>query len=136
VWNGTSVVGGVTFPSGTRSVLFFGHHGTGPFCYGEGGATGECPDPANDSKGNHAFPYKFVVWAYDANDLAAVKAGQREAWNVWPYAIWDLTLPYTTAGYAILKGAAFDPQTGRIYVAAGFSDADRPVIHVFQVPTP
>ena len=49
--------------------------GTGTFCYGEGAT---CNDPTDSSKGNHAYPYQYQVWAYDANDLAAVKAGSKQ----------------------------------------------------------
>src|SRR6185436_6611985 len=31
-FNGTTEIRGVVFPEGTRSVLFFGRHGTGEFC--------------------------------------------------------------------------------------------------------
>ena len=82
-------MGGLVFPAGTRSVLFFGKQGVGTFCYGPGTSNQAlvgtiapgfvdpyCYDPVDDSKGTHAYPYIYQVWAYDANDLAAAKAGQ------------------------------------------------------------
>src|SRR5205085_1804721 len=68
-YNGTTELHGVVMPAGTRSVLFFGRQGLGTFCYGSGD---ECHDPTDSSKGTHAYPYAYYVWAYDALDLAAV----------------------------------------------------------------
>src|SRR5690606_11677291 len=42
LWNGSTRMKGVVLPEGTASVLFFGFHGFGPSCYGEGQ---ECGDP-------------------------------------------------------------------------------------------
>jgi hypothetical protein len=51
-----------------------------PFCY----------DPSDGSKGVHGYPYSAYVWADDANDLASVHAGQKQPWDVTPYAVWTL----------------------------------------------
>src|SRR2546423_14916678 len=80
----------MVFPSGTRSVLFFGPHGLGSYCYGTGGTAGDCYDPDDGPKGIHSYPYRSQVWAYDANDLVAVKAGQKQSYQVMPYAVWQL----------------------------------------------
>jgi len=84
-YNGSTEVRGVVLPEGARSVLFFGRHGLGKFCYGAGtpkenlGGTrmpdgvGYCYDPEQGSKGTHAYPYAYYVWAYDALDLAAIR---------------------------------------------------------------
>ena len=123
----------MVFPEGMRSVLFVGRHGIGTFCYGTGGASGgECFDPEDASKGNHAYPYRYYVWAYDANDLAAVKAGQRQPWDVQPYAVWSLSLPIAS-GNTHLRGATYDPATGRLFVSQAYGDNEYPVIHVFTV---
>ena len=97
MFNGTTSISGIVFPTGTRSVLYFGKHGTGPWCYGAGttnqaldgtltsdGVTRYCYDPINQDKGTHAFPYVYQVWAYDANDLARAAAGQIQPWGVRP----------------------------------------------------
>src|SRR5205807_1920572 len=34
LFNGATAIKGVVFPRGSRSVLFFGTQGVGPFCYG------------------------------------------------------------------------------------------------------
>ncbi len=142
-FNGSTQINGVVFPDGTRSVLFFGRHGTGPLCYGEGTADpalvgtlapdGEkyCFDPTDSSKGVHAFPYAHQVWAYDAVDLAAVKRGERQPWEVRPYAVWPLAFPFS--GGTHVTGATVDPATGRIFVAQDFADGDNPIINVFTL---
>ena len=114
-------------PEGSRSVMFFGRQGTGKFCYGTGE---ECGDPTQDSKGVHAYPYRYQVWAYDAQDLADVKAGRRKPWSLRPYAIWPLTVPFASQ---ILQGATYDQASGRIFVSTAYGDGERPVIHVLMV---
>ena len=130
LFNGSTQIHSVVFPGGTSSVLFFGKQGVGPYCYGEGA---ECKDPAIGSKGDHAYPYSYYVWAYDAHDLAAVKAGQKQAWAVKPYTVWGLTLPTNGEGSGRIGGAAYDPATGRIFVSQQFGDGIYPVVHVFTV---
>jgi len=145
-FNGTTEIRGVVFHEGTRSVLFFGRHGLGAFCYGpgtsekaragqpaDGGVDKWCFDPTTESKGTHAYPYNYYVWAYDANDLAEVKAGRKSPWDVKPYATWSVTLPFSEEGHATLNGAAYDPETGRIFLSQGFGDGELPVIHVFTI---
>ena len=128
-WNSSSEMGGVVIPEGTRSALFFGRHGIGPFCYGEGA---KCGDPTDAYKGTHAFPYVYYVWAYDLLDLAAVKAGRKQPWAVRPYAVWALTLPFGIDN-AHLRGATYDRSTGRIFVTQAFGDGPQPLVHVFKI---
>jgi hypothetical protein len=128
-FNGSTQIKGVVFPAGTSSVLFFGRHGLGPYCYGDGD---ECNDPDVSDKGEHAYPYAYYVWAYDAHDLAAVKAGQKQPWDVRPYAVWSLTLPTPDTHGHHIGGVAYDPATGRIFVSQLYGDGNYPVIHVFM----
>ena len=147
-YNQATSVAGVVFPNGTATVLFLGSQGVGDPCYGIGVATlplpaGEyCYDPDFQTKASHAYPYKYWVWAYDANDLLAVKGGRKAPWDIRPYAVWELPLP--TRGVGGLTGAAYDPATQRIYVsqanvdragniAGGGTYSSAPVIHAFQV---
>jgi len=131
VYNLTSSISGVVFPSGTRSVLFFGRHGAGNYCYGEGS---DCGDPADSSKGVHGYPYVYQVWAYDANDLLAVKKGSRRQYQPQPYAVWTFNLPFEHARSThFLGGAAYDPQKQQIYLSQRGGDGSGPVIHVFKV---
>ena len=145
LFNGTTEVRGVAFPSGWRSVLFFGRHGVGEFCYGfgtdqvdlvgtipDGEIDPYCMDPEDDSKGVHAYPYKDYVWAYDANDLAAAAAGARDPWTVRPYAVFPLTLPFATTGGTHMS-ATYDPPSGRIYVSQYQGDGVLPLIYVFKL---
>jgi hypothetical protein len=133
LFNGTTQIRGLVFPSGTRSVLFIGRHGVGTFCYGPGA---DCNDPADSSKGTHAYPYKYQIWAYDANELVAVKNGVKQQWAVTPYAVWNFSLPFENANDAhLIGGAAYDPQTHKLYISQQCADAYcTPIIHVFQVP--
>ena len=132
VWNLTSEVRGVVFPEGTRSVLFFGRHGIGPYCYGDGAA---CKDPADPYKGTHAYPYVYQVWAYDANDLVAVRKRRKAPEQVRPYAIWTFNLPFEGGGGHLIGGAAWDPATRRIYLSQRYADGAAPVVHAFRVVT-
>jgi hypothetical protein len=130
-------------------VLFFGRHGTGTCCYGEGtsnqaldntltsdGITKYCYDPRSNWKGEHAYPYSHYVWAYDANDLAAAKAGTKHPWDVRPYAVWSLNLPNEVPGYAYAMSATYDPATGSVYVAQQLGDGVYPLVHVYTVHVP
>ncbi|MFO7303787.1 MAG: hypothetical protein DIU54_015385, partial [Acidobacteriota bacterium] len=128
VFSLTSRVTGVVFPENTASVLFFGRHGTGPYCYGEGSA---CGDPEDNSKGTHAYPYVPYVWAYRASDLADVKAGRKQPWDVTPYATFRLPSQIRSAH---IGGAAYDPATGRIFVLEVYGGADgTPRMHVLRI---
>ncbi len=140
-------VRGLVFPSGSRSVMFFGRHGTGPFCYGNGVAeraqagthdsagVENCYDPVIGSKGSHSYPYDHYVWAFDAYDLEAVKDGRKQAWEVRPYGLWILPLPATfgVRGYAGIQGAAYDAAGQRIFVSQKHGDGNLPLIHVFTL---
>jgi hypothetical protein len=145
IYNGTTNINGIVFPTGTRSVLFFGEMGTGSWCYGSGttnkaldgsltsdGVTRYCYDPLSQDKGTHAYPYGYQVWAYDANDLARAAAGQIAPWDVRPYGVWPLPLPYGAAGFAHPLAAAYDPATGRIFLSQMYGDGNLPIIHVFK----
>jgi len=137
IYNMATAVNGVVFPDGTASVVFFGTTGLGVPCYGTGA---ECNDPARDSKGSHAYPYTAYAWAYDVNDLIAVKNGQKNQWDIVPYANWAINFYF---GGASISAVAYDSNTQRVYVAGYCSDGTcYPIIHVFSInstfppPTP
>lgn len=148
-YGGTIQMGGVALIDGTSTALFVGRNGTGTFCYGEGTAdqslvgkrTGDgeryCFDPAYTSKAQHAYPYRYQMWAYDLNDWAAVRAGKKDPWEVKPYGVWPFDLPFPEPNTRV-AGVAFDRATRRLFVAQMEADKDgfsyRPLIHVFQVP--
>jgi hypothetical protein len=128
LWAQSDVVSGMVFVAGSRSVLFFGTHGLGAYCYGPGGTNGECYDPDNSSKGTHAYPYRSQVWAYDANDLLAVKNGGTPSYRVQPYAVWELS-----SAFKQVQGVGYDPSTQRLYVSEVMGDGTQPLIHVYQI---
>jgi hypothetical protein len=144
-YNLATQIGGMAFPPGTRSVLFFGRQGTGPYCYGEGvdnpalhgtnscGGDICCYDPADSYKGTHAYPYRHQIWAYDANDLLAVKNGTLETWEPVPYALFLLPEMNTTSS-ATIEGATFDPASGRAYITEHYGA--NPQVHVYQIGAP
>ena len=132
-----------------RTVLFAGRNGMGAYCYGEGtdnaraaterGPGGEkiCYDPTSAAKGPHAFPYRLQFWAYDVSDLAAVRAGAKDPWDVRPYAVWPFELPAIGDPYPRLGAIAYDPARRRLFMTQLFGDQEgysrRPIIHVYTV---
>lgn len=147
LYNGTTSITGIVFPAGTRSVLFFGRQGTGPFCYGPGtsnkslaGTTESngdtwCYDPAASAKGTHAYPYVDQVWAYDADDLLKVKSGIEQPYQVKPYAVWTLKFPYQSPdNMNDIEGVAYDAQSDEIFISQRCpNNICNPVIQVFKV---
>jgi hypothetical protein len=134
-------VNGMVFPTGSRSVLFFGCQGLGIPCYGDTVAYGgHCTDPTNNDKGCHAAPYRVWCWAYSADELFLVKQGQKSPWDVVPYEMWSMDLPYESPEGQV-QGVAYDPLTQRLYISHVHAEyllpganpyAKNPVIHVFQ----
>jgi hypothetical protein len=156
-FNGTTQITGAVFPQGSRSVLFFGRQGTGPFCYGIGTTNPAlngtlapapsvnvlyCYDPASTDHGVHAYPYVYQVWAYDANDLLSVKNGSTSQDQLRPTATWTFNLPFeNSTDKHLLGGTGFDAQNGLVYLSQRYEDVNaNPIVHVFKVngnvPTP
>ena len=147
-YGATMTMGGLTIIPGTRTALYFGANGIGPNCYGNGtgqqslhgtiGADGStwCYDPTSSDKGSHAYPYHYQIWAYDLNDFAAVKAGQKQPWEVVPYGVWPFELP-TPEARVRLGGVSYDPAKRTLYISQLYADQDgyasRPIIHTLQV---
>lgn len=132
LFNLATKIKGVVFPNGTRSVLFFGRQGTGAYCYGDGGP---CGDPSDMYKGPHAYPYVYQVWAYDANDLLAVKQGSKTRSQIKPYAVWNYNLPTESRQSThLVGGAAYDAANQLIYVSQECADSNCvAIIHAFKV---
>ena len=149
VYGGTTEIAGVAIIDRTRTVIFAGRNGMGTFCYGEGtsderkakqqSASGEkfCYDPTSTDKGQHAFPYRLQFWAYDVGDLAAVRSGDREPWDVTPYAVWPFELPAIGDPYPRLGAMSYDPSRRRLFLTQLFGEKDgyarRPIVHVYTV---
>jgi hypothetical protein len=150
-YGATTLIGGLAAVAGTRTVLYFGSNGLGEHCYGNGtadqalagtkGTDGEiyCYDPTSNTKSSHAYPYRYQIWAYDLNDLAAVRAGAKQPWEVVPYGVWPLTLP-TTEPTMRLGGVGYDAERQIIYVSQLGADPDgyssRPVMHALRIALP
>lgn len=143
VANFTTKISGVTFIEGSDSVLFVGNSGKGTYCYGIGYDPALDPVPAEpcidpDGRGNHgahAYPYVHYMWAYDVNDLAQVKAGVKQMWEVFPYATWELPELGNVGDEFSAIGMAFDPATRLLYILKSreTDGSAWPQIHVFQV---
>lgn len=148
-YSGADQIGGMFMVPGTRSLVSIGRHGTGmpemngDVAYGNGtdqvALIGQQDsfgnhyvyDPSDSNKGPHAYPYEPIALAYDLNDLAAVKAGTKQPWDIQPYAAWNFGVgsPINKPGIKI-NGATFDPSTNRLYLTTGWTD-----VYVFQVTT-
>ena len=149
MFGGTTEMAGVAIINGTTTVLFAGRNGIGPFCYGVGTpdqrkagelqSDGEklCYDPTSSDKGQHAFPYRLQFWAYDVNDLAAVRSGDKKPWDVRPYGVWPFELPSIGDAHPRLGAMAYDADRRRIFLTQLFGEKDgyarRPIVHVFTV---
>jgi hypothetical protein len=146
-FGGTTEMAGVAIIGGTKTVLFAGRNGTGKFCYGDGtadqGAADRstsreplCYDPVSADKGPHAYPYRLQFWAYDIDDLAAVRSGKKDPWEVEPYAVWPFELPIDEP-HKRIGSVAFDAARRRLFISQLQGDRDgydyRPLIHVFRI---
>lgn len=147
-YGATTQVGGVALINGTRTALFAGRNGVGEFCYGSGTSDeslkgkrapdGEpyCFDPTSTDKAQHAYPYRLQFWAYDLAELAEVRAGRRDPWDVKPYGVWPFEVPLPEPG-ARIGGIAYDAGRQRVFVSQLQADRDgyalRPLIHVFRI---
>jgi hypothetical protein len=132
VWNATSQFRGMHFIPNTKTILYTGFHGTGSVCYGEAAACGN--DPLQIYKGFHAYPYHHQIWAYNVDDLIAVKNGTKFPWQIQPYSYWTVTFPYGDVNDAVLiGGSAYDSTNKRLFIAQAATDGSSPIIHVFSL---
>jgi hypothetical protein len=138
-FGGAMTMGGLAWPRGTRAVLAIVNWPSS-FCYGagtndpalDGKPTGTghvyCYDPFFANQGQHSKDWELSAIVFDAVDLARVKAGRRQPWNVKPVA--RLPLP-NAPKIGLVQSATFDPDTGRLFVAPSFGQPG--VIHVWQI---
>ena len=136
LFNMTSQITGIAFVPKTRSILFFGHHGLGEYCYG---GSEECRDPANPYKGPHSVggKYEAQVWAYDAEDFASVRRGRIQPWQVRPYDVWNYDLRFELPNsIPLIVGVALDAAKSRLFISLYGADPEgpsNPIIHAFDV---
>lgn len=127
LFHGATKMAGFAFVGGTRSLLYFGRHGDN-YCYGTGT---QCNDPQITSQGNHSFPYYRQVWAYDANDLVAVKQGTKQPWEVQPYQVWKLD----AGGWMDIRSVTYDDATKRVYMVT-WAGSNVPTVLVYAITVP
>ncbi len=133
-FNLTGDIGGMLWVPGTRSILYVGGIGTGPYCYGTVADCGNTDTWRTEVKGPHAPPYRNQVWAFDANDFVKVKNGTLSPQAIQPYSYWALSgmaaSPVgNTDGYVI--GATIDPNTLRLYMTVDYGTTPR--VEVWQI---
>jgi hypothetical protein len=136
-FNLSTVISGMVFVPGSRTLLFVGGTGTGPYCYGSFTDCGSTDTWRNDVKGPHAPPYQDQVWAYDANDLVKVKEGSLAPEAIQPYAYWPLTtMAIAPVGQTdgVVDGATIDPSTLRLYMTVNYGA--QPRVEVWQITLP
>jgi hypothetical protein len=137
-------ISGMAFPTGSKSVLAIGRHGIGRRSYGTPQQFAGDPgfvlyDPIGADKGWHSYPYTYAVYAYNADDLAAVKAGSKLPYQVKPYAVWSIEFPGQNSQTTNLcnDSACFDSVNNRLFFLERESPRCQlilePIIHVFQV---
>jgi hypothetical protein len=129
IWAASDPSGSYVFPDGTATMLYINRHGYGKPTY----KSDTCGDT---SGGDGNSPYRRQVTAFDVNDLLAVKNGQKNGYDVKPYAWW--TLPGPTSACGELGGYAngsycftFDPATRRLYGVMDRGENRR--VHVWSI---
>jgi hypothetical protein len=130
---------GMSIPNGTDSLLYFGAQPVGVQGYNDtvgyevtnvdayyGGGSRNSFDPTQGTRGPFAGTYTLQCWAYNLNDLAAVKIGSVIPYNVKPYAAWSMTLPYNSTSStnsnlltstSSITGSTYDPASKRLFIA-------------------
>jgi len=144
-WWGSSALVSLAAWFETRPVvLYVGSHGYGPSWYGTTDGDGNPVSGVGDlgpdltyksTTGNHSYPYRMQVWAYDQSELIAVMQGTKAPWKAKPYAVWGLATPYTIPHPSgTIAGVTHDPATRRVFVAEFATDGSKPLIHVYTYP--
>lgn len=143
-----SFIGGACIPDGTNCIIYYGCKVADGDVQVYGDAQqGDPEDPFGDpvwindtnrgGKGYHAQQgnYAFCYWAYDLDDLEAVKNGTLGANAVAPYAYGDITLPKQN-GEKIPGGMAYDRTNKKIYLCVTKTDNGEfsrlPLIHCYS----
>lgn len=121
--------GGVWLTSENKSrsaALIIGRKGLGQPHYG-------VPRPGDCSpyKGYHCDPYETQFLFYDTGELAEVARGEREYYNITPYAVFRPKEHFLPSCSGSVGGAAFDRERGLLYVAQ--QNGENPVVHVYGI---
>ncbi|MFO0571415.1 MAG: hypothetical protein U0263_37645, partial [Polyangiaceae bacterium] len=89
---------------------------------------GYCANDAND--------YAHFYWFWDVADLIAVKNGQKQPYDVQPYAYGEFPTPFKSRE---IGGGAFDAATGLLYLNVLNADHDQgtyavpPLVVVYKI---
>jgi len=136
LFNAVTTIKGVFIDDASQSVIFVGSQGLGTVCYKDppctdGGGYGVVP-----GSGGGPSDYVTGLWVYKASDLAKVKDGTLQPWQVRPSAWYQLDFPIS--GYPRIGGVAYDPATGRLFISQmgpdrGTGYGSSPVVHVYQL---
>ncbi len=130
---------GIIVP-GTRTYLVLGYTGGH-----ESGICYKCEQDDGNTCGGYCPPdpsdFTQYYWAYDMNDLLAVKADTLLPHEVRPYAYGKLDTPFQGSGSRAIGGGSFDPASGRLFLT--IQNADRlqgtysnpPVVAVYRFDT-
>jgi hypothetical protein len=111
-------------------LLFFGRVGNAFSRYNN---TQAQYDPEWPVTGPRSYPYYYRCWAYDLNDLAAVKAGTKTSYEVNPYAVWNFNLPIGGYG-ADINGVCYDHVNRNIIISQETGvNSNEAVFHVIKV---
>jgi hypothetical protein len=134
--------------AGERSaVIFAGMKGTGAFWYGFANGVvwpdeapfPEIPDPPNDDRGWWSTAFEEQLIFYDPNDLASVAHGEMAPYEPQPYTTINID-PYLfnvqgSQQKYYLGAVAFDRQDGLLNILEPLVDDDKPLVHVFELPS-
>ncbi len=137
IWTHLSrVVYGMIVP-GTRTYLTIGQSG--------GHASGVCYKCTQNNGNlcggycaNDAEDYYHYYWLWDVNDMVAVKNGQKNSYDVRPYAYGEFPTPFATNSFG---GGTFDPDSNTLYLTVQKADRQQgtysnpPVVVTFSFET-
>jgi len=122
-WEGATWVRSAT----GDAILVLGQKGLGDNYYGDA-RPGDC-DPY---KGYHADPYEGQIIFYDPADVVARLQGDKEPWEVLPYATLVLNGVGGWDGCTSPGGMTYDQDSGRLYVVhKGGAGSGKPKVHVW-----
>jgi hypothetical protein len=139
-YTGNTLRGGALFASGTRTVSFFCAQGTGEWCYKH------CLDhPVNTGTmpGQHAEPYVYRIYDYDAWEMAQAVALDLNPFDLLPYRIYDFSgFPSSPgnglapddpggSGGNVIRGVAHDQANKRVFIAQAMAGSSGSLIHVY-----
>jgi hypothetical protein len=118
---------------GKSAVIIVGRKSLGETYYGDGR-----PSDSEKSRGYHCDQYEPQFLFYNPDDLAQVAKGQKQPWEVLPYAILRPTQYFWPEPAWHLGEAAFDRARGLLYVVQRYADNQDgrnafPLIHVFSI---